>query len=885
MKSIKNADKIKETSPAKKLEAARQGLFKRFLKNKAPNFLREHSSLFDAYFQERFEKSQTGPLMDIKENPYAVLALGGYGRQEQCLMSDIDLLFLFEKKIPDQAQELVREFLFPLWDAGLEVGYATRSLNDCAKGAQADVTILTAMLDARFICGMSPLYTALLDGLRKKFCRKDEKETIARIVDRNLQRHVRFGDSSYLLEPNLKEGLGGLRDYHTMLWVARIAANVTKPEDFVFEGFLSHHEFSVLKKALNFIWKTRNHLHYLSGRKDDRLLFAEQIKMARILKIKKKEGLEPVELFLGELHKHMEFIKRMLLTFMDEPAIFGSTKKNRGRFRISMIRGLNAKRGRLDFVSPEAIVKSPFLLMKIFEESAALNIPLSVEARRLTREFSYLLSDRFRLSNRTSKAFENILMAPTQKFNVLQEMLDTGFMVQFIPEMKGIVNRIQYDSYHLYPVDKHLSRTVEIIRNFAPKKDSSGLNLCGMIYKSLRKKKLLLWGALLHDIGKGSPGGGHSGRGAQLAEKILKERGFSYKDVETVVFLVEQHLLLPKTASRRDINDEGTIISCARKIKTPTRLRMLYLLTMGDSAATGPNAWNEWSRSLIRELFFKILKMLEKGTLGSERAGATATRTKNDIAKIVKDSPELEKLDFLIDAMSPRYFLDVAPHDIQAHMKLYQRMGDADFQWDVSRTSKKSPRTVTICAKDRPGLMSAISGTFAVNGLEILEARAFTWKNRVALDIFQVKPPADIIFEDDKWEKAKNDLYAALSGELDLFLALEKRGKIYPPEKSCPSQGEIKIRVDNSSSDFFTIVEVVAGAFGGLLFYITDALLKLGLDVWVAKIGRKVDSVFDVFYVRDFQGEKADAPEQESRIIEEIRRAIEKKKDESVCGL
>ncbi|VEN72947.1 (Protein-PII)-UMP uridylyl-removing enzyme / (Protein-PII) uridylyltransferase [Candidatus Desulfarcum epimagneticum] len=876
---MKPATQTEITPPEVHLEKARQELFDRFLKNRAPNFLIDLSSLFDRYFQERFENSRAGLLMDIQKNPCAILALGGYGRQEQCLMSDIDLLFLFEKTIPPGAEDLVREFILPLWDMGVEVGHATRALKDCVEDAKKDVATLTAMLDARFICGMSRLYVELTEVLRKRLYRKNKKQIITRIVERNLERHKRFGDSSYLLEPHLKEGRGGLRDYHTMLWVSRVAANVVRPRDLVFEGFLSHNEFITLEKALRFIWSARNHLHHLSGKKNDRLLFEDQIKMSGILKVKKRGGLKPVEIFLAELHGHMEWIKRAFLAFMDEPGICEFVKKGRRPGKILMPRGLKAEKGRLDFVSPEAVLKSPFLMMKIFEQSVALNIPLSVESWRLVGEFLYRVDEKFRFSKRALESFEKILMAPNQKFNVLNEMLDAGFLVKFIPEMAGIANRIQYDSYHLYPVDKHLLRAVEIIRNFGSPKDATGCDLCAIFYKSLKKKRLLLWAALLHDIGKGSLEGGHSARGADMARDILTPRGFSQKDVDTVVFLVKRHLLLPKVSSRRDINDEPTVLSCARKIKTVARLKMLYLLSVGDAAATGPNAWNEWNHSLMKELVFKILKMLEKGSLASERADSLVKKKKREISETAAVSPELKDLDFLIEAMSPRYLLRVRPDDIRRHMALFRRMGAEDFDWEVAGGRRSAVRTVTICAKDRPGLMAAIAGVFAVNGMEILEAAAFTWQNGVALDVFKVQPPPDIIFENDKWDKAKKDLQRALSGDLDLGAALEKRRRAYPPERPWPSGEDVKVVVDNSASDFFTIVEVVTGSFSGLLFCITDALFRSGLDVWVAKIGRKVEKVFDVFYVRNFDGEKADAPGDEERIAEEISRAVREKRE------
>jgi [protein-PII] uridylyltransferase len=463
-------------------------------------------------------------------------------------------------------------------------------------------------------------------------------------------------------------------------------------------------------------------------------------------------------------------------------------------------------------------------------------------------------------------AFEKILRMAPPTIDVLNDMSSTGFLEKFIPEMKGIVNRIQYDDYHLYPVDRHLIRTVETLKSFAA---STNL-LCGTLYHELKRKKILLWAALLHDIGKGRPESGHSKIGSEMAQHVLLEKGLGRQDVDTICFLIRNHLFLVEMATRRDIQDEETAIACAREIKETDRLKMLYLLSVADAMSTGPKAWNEWTSTLLRDLFLKVLTTLESGELASRESIEIIDRKKQELLNsglMPKNSQDFESL---FNVMSPRYLLYTASHDLMDHMRLFKRLGNEEFVWNVTTDFESDTRKVAICAKDRPGLLSKIAGVFTLNGLNILDVQVFTWRNNIALDIFQVKPPSDQVFETEKWSRAENNLKDALSEKLNLRTALRKRMSVYRPKK-VPTLGKPHhVMIDNQASSFFTIIEVFTYDFPGLLFLITDALFRCRLDVWVAKIGTKVDQVVDVFYVRDFDGQKVDSPEQVSKIKETI---------------
>ncbi|MBW2562883.1 MAG: [protein-PII] uridylyltransferase, partial [Deltaproteobacteria bacterium] len=717
-------------------------------------FLKEHSQIIDEYLQTGFETSIVGPSMDLAKNPYAFIALGGYGRQEQCVHSDVDLLFLFKQSVPDEAESLIREIVYPLWDIGLDVGYAIRSIKECLSLAGKDFEVLTSLVDARFICGMSPLYSELMQQLGEKIIKKDRKKIIDRLVESSNGRHIRFGDSTYRLEPNLKEGQGGLRDYHVILWLARIEFKLKQPRDLEYYGRLSHEEFKGLTEALSFIWNVRNQLHLLTGRKCDQLHFENQILLAENFKFKKANGQQPVERFLGRLHSMMDFIKQQHLMFLYELGYTAGRKPRKLPEKQSTVNGIEVVRDMLSYTSSEEILSSPDLLLSVFEESMRLKIPLSAEAKRMIKEFGYLVDTDFRTLASNVKTFERILLTPAPTFNVLKEMLSTGFLVRFIPEFKRIFNRIQYDEYHLYPVDKHLLRTVQIIKNFAADDDATD-PLCIDLYKALKSKKLLLWAALLHDIGKGDLAIDHSQGGAKIAGKILLEKGFKVKDIETVSFLIERHLFLIKIATRRDIHDEETAIFCARNIKEIDRLKMLYLLTVADSMATGPKAWNDWMQTLLRDLFLKVLNVLEKGELASREAVKAVKKKKYQVFSQASSPKNKKDLEELFNVFSPRYLLYAHTSRIMEDIKLYERLGENDFVWNITKLADANTRVVTICAKDRPGLFSSISGIFTLNNIDIIDAQIFTWRNQIALDIFNVKPPPDQLFEDERWERAE----------------------------------------------------------------------------------------------------------------------------------
>lgn len=854
--------------PASTLEQKRDKLIKKFKKEKDQSCLEIATTHIDEYFFECYAASSVGPALSVK-NPFAIIALGGYGRSEQCFYSDIDVMFLFEKQVPEEAKELVKEFIYPLWDIGFEVGYAIRTINECISLAKDDIEVLTSFLDQRFICGMSSIHFNFVERFQKKISRS-KSDIIKQIININQNRHGKFGDSTYLLEPHLKEGLGSLRDYHSILWIAKIKDGIKSRRDFELNDYLSKDEFDEFERALNFIFMVRNSLHLLAKRKYDQMYFEYQKELAKSFNFRKKDNQTPVERFLREIHSHMDLIKQYYLLYISDLRRRKKLEFSSDLLKKPKSKQIVIKRRMLAFRSKNFVQKKPSLLLTMFHESSRLKIPLNSDAKRTVKELSPSCknfgSKQFRAEN--LKTFENILTNSPSIFNVLNEMLNTGLLKQLIPAYRNIINRIQYNQYHIYPVDKHSLKVVYTIKQFVVEASKGNFDsLPGDIYKEIKNKKVLLWGALLHDIGKGVSSSSHAERGAEMAQEFCEKIGMSGENVELVTFLVREHLFLVKTATRRDLGDEKVVLMCARKVKNVKRLKMLYLLTVADSIATGPKAWNDWTQRLLEELFFKIYRMFERGELTSKYA-AKEFETKKE--KILNSDLKINRseIENIFESMSPRYHLYTPLEDIIKHIKLYQRLGDDPFRIEIEALNETTT-VVTVCAKESPGLFSKLSGVFTMNRLDILDARAYSWANQIAMDVFTLGHDADV----KPWGDLKDRINGSLSEEFDFnFDVLNNLPFNSFPEPS----NDITVRIDNDSSGFFSVLEVFSYDFPGLLYLITDTLFKLSVDIRIAKIATKVDRIVDVFYIRNVSGKITD-PGEIINIQDTVKKALMEK--------
>jgi [protein-PII] uridylyltransferase len=832
------------------------------------SFQENYTEIVDQYFRGMFQESASAHRLFREKRPFAFVAVGGYGRKELCLHSDIDIVILFSSKIPGTAKKLSDEIFFPLWDLGLDIGYGIRTTRDCLTLCWKDFQVLTSMMDARFICGDSPLFLALTESLYKKVIAKKAIAFGKWLEDLDKIRMDNFGDASYLLEPHLKEGIGGLRDYHHMLWLTKAFFRARIPRDLEYLGKLSHNEYRELEENLAFMWLVRNHLHHISGRRNDRLSFEYQEKIARKLGFKDKKGVLAVEEFLGRLHVCMASVKDIHRSFVNAhvPKKF---RQKRG-FQASVIgEGLHVDQNEINFDSATAILSSSLLLMRIFEKSALLGCPLSMEAKRLVREFLYLVDDTFRTSHEVIRGFLNVIGG--KDTGPLNQMFETGFLDAFIPEFGRIRERVQFDAYHTFPVGRHSLETVKKLKNIKSEGDMILLD----ILSELKDAETLFLAALFHDIGKN--GKDHSRRGVGITRKILERFGYEKDRADEVLFFIRHHLLLAETATRRDLSDEKVIVQCARTIKAVERLNILYLLTWADSRATGPRAWNEWTANLVQELFFKILHILEKGELATAGASLRVSKTKAQVRREMGERTSAEDLNESFDVMSPRYLLSTSPGDIVLHLEMVKGFEDrlnthknSAFIFKARESESEACWELTFIAKDRPGLFSDFAGVLALKNINILSAQIYTWRDGTAVDIFKVTHPLDAMNPEESWKKVERNLKDTFTGKLSLeyrlgqksapSILLEGKKPEHPPQ----------VIIDNEVSDFFTLIEVFADDRVGLLYLITRCLFDLRLDIRISKIATKGDQVADVFYVRDLDGQKIIDKAQ----LQEIERAL-----------
>ncbi len=855
------------TSPSDELKHARSELISLFSTGEVSETFQDHyTERVDDYFRRSVQESETGQKLFKDKRPFALVAVGGYGRRDLCIHSDLDVLILFHSKVPSSARKLAEDLFYPLWNMGLDLGHGIRGIKDCITLGSENPEALTSLLDARFLCGESPLYLALMERLGKRLLPKKGLAFSRWLEEQNQMRMALFGDASHLLEPNLKEGIGGLRDYHHLLWLAKAFSHVRMPRDLEVSGILSHKEYEDLESHLKFIHLVRNHLHHGSARKNDRLTFDHQEGIARSLAFKDQNGLLAVEQFLSQLHASMGSIKSLHRSFVFTH-FPGSRKKGTDPGHTqSLSAPFHMDQGEIHFPSATAIVSDPLLLLDIFVEAAKAGRPLSLESKRLIREFLHLIDHSFRKSKRAACGFLSILNA-SNAFDILDQMLETGFLCVFIPEFEPVKDRVQFDHYHLFPVGRHLLQTVRHLKTLQQQRDL----LLTDIFLDLRDPEPLFLAALFHDIGK--TGKDHAHRGALLVRNILKRFGYDRKKMDDVHFLILHHLLLAETATRRDLNDEKIVVQCARVVGTIERLKMLYLLSWADGKATGPRAWNDWVANLVLELFFKILHILERGELASPDASRRVKQSMQQIRSLIGDGLSHAEVEALMDVMPPNYLIETGPRAIARHVTLLGSLrgdllkgAESAFCLEAEAAPSSGTYEATFLAKDRAGLFSDVAGVMALNNINILSARIYTWRDGTAVDIFTVTPPLDPIHTEEIWERIKGDLAETFQGRLSLSERLQQKAEptLLSPRKILTRQTQVT--VDNESSDFFTLVEVFTDDRIGLLYQITHTLFTLGIDIRIAKIATKADQVADIFYVLDLEGQKVLEEEKVQRI-------------------
>lgn len=838
-----------------------------------------YTLLIDQFIKALFDYMITLSRQGGKGDESTIIALGGYGRGELNVRSDIDIMLLYPKRLTPYMKVLAERILYILWDTGLDVGFSIRSLKECIHLAREDLKTRTSLLDARFLVGDIGLFNRFKEDFKREvFSKKALEGFINEKLDEGRTRHARYGGSIYILEPNVKEGAGGLRDLHTALWVAKASLWVEGMDGLPDKGVLSGEEFTELLTSLDFLWRVRNELHFEGKRKMDQLTFDHQERMARLFGFENTKETLAVEGFMRAYYLHAGNISHYSNLIISRCIKLGQRSKVKGQ-RLG-VKGIDEDFELLDGLlrvrRPDLFDIEPFKMMKAFEMAQRLNTQLDSTTRELILKGLSRVDDGFRSSSYVNNAFLNILRG-RRVYETLQEMHRLRFLGRFIPEFEDITCRVQHDLYHIYTVDTHsliAVRELEGLRG-AYKKD---FFILSTLLEEVERPETLVLGILLHDIGK-ALGKGHAEKGGEIAERICRRMGLSEEEVELVVFLVCNHLLLADTAQYRDLHDERLVIEFAKTIGDIDRLNLLYLITFTDIRAVGPEVWNDWKGALFQELYFKALTILERGTFEVEDIGKRIPRIKEGVIRLMRDEMPPKRVEEYFQMLPPRYYLSNTPDVIANHIRIVHQLNGNPYIMRVRQDMERQYTEVVICTLDMHGLFARITGVMAANNINILGAQINTLRNGVALDILQVNSPlGGVIADDRRWAQVERDLSDVLMGRLPVERLVARRRPSILDRKTKP-RVPTRVEVDNEVSDTFTVIDIHTQDRVGLLYTITSTISRLGLYIYVAKITTKGDEAADIFYVKDIFGQKVYYSERVKEIKEAIISALQKGED------
>ena len=810
---------------------------------------------------------------------FSIIAVGGYGRGELAPCSDLDLLFLLPNNLKinesKHAEEVIQFILYILWDLGYSVGHSTRTIDDCIEKSKLDLTISTALLEKRFIVGNEDVFSLLNDKFTLFIKNtKTLKFVEAKLVESEL-RHKRFGGSRYVVEPNVKDGKGGLRDLHTLIWISKFAYKVDSVSKLINMGALSKKEAASFAESQRFLLSVRCHLHYRAFREDDRLAMDAQLDLAKTMNFKNTITQKDVERFMkryflatktvGSLTRifcaaiETEFDKPLRLSFL-------SFKKKEDVYPFDI------ELGRLFVKNKEALSENPVNIIKLFNISHNKNIDIHPKTLRYLTSLQRLINYEVRNDFDANKMFLDILTSDKDSTRTLRLMNESNILGKFIPEFQKIVGLMQFDMYHSYTVDEHTIFTISNLyslkngefKNFAP--------LASKVILEISSKKCLFVAMLLHDIAKGRKGD-HSENGSLIASVVCPRLGLSKEETKTVEWLILYHLLMSKTAFRYELGDARVIKSFVDKVKSVERLKLLLVLTVADIKGVGPEIWNDWKGSLITELYSKSFDMLQKDNV-------------NELIKTPKKSFEIFLVENGLTNSDAKQYCSYYYDNyweifnlsrIINHYEIFRNMykDSKKFKVHLFDESKLKATELLVIAPDHHGLFSLISGLVSASGYDVVNAKIITRSDGYALDTFfiQNKNRQPIIEEHSK-KKLLKVISQGLEGNFNVEKALNKRWEEIPARFRA-IKAPTRVIIDNNMSDEYSILEIKCKNAPGVLYRITKVITSLGLQINTANVSTYGDRVVDIFYIKDAFGSKIDNNKSMDKVKMSILKTLE----------
>ena len=803
----------------------------------------------------------------------AVLGVGGYGRAEMAPQSDVDLLFLTPWKITPWAESVIETMLYMLWDLKLKVGHSSRTVKDCIRLGREDITIRTALLEHRFICGHAPLAEELDGRLWGELFKNSGPEFIEAKLAERAARHKRQGGQRYVLEPNVKEGKGGLRDLQTLYWIGKYLHRVPSSEGLVGAGLLSREEFDSFAQAEDFLWAVRCHLHYITGRPTDTLTFDLQVEVAARMSYRDTGGRRAVEHFMQDyfrLATRVGELTRIFLTELEarhakrEASLFGIFKLTK---RVKP--GYKLVQGRIDVKDPKEFLKDKLNLLRVFEEGLRTKYLLHPNVMRIVTSNLDLIDDEMREDPEAQRIFLDLLLKHGNPERSLRRMNELGVLAAFIPEFEAIVAMMQFNVYHHYTVDEHIIQTISCLAQIERGELVEDLPLSSSILKEGVNRRVLYVALLLHDIGKGRPED-HSILGAQIARRVCPRLGLDAEESETVEWLVRYHLLMSDMAQKRDIGDPRTVRDFAKAVKTRKRLDLLTVLTVCDIRGVGPGTWNNWKAMLLRQLYKQTADALEGGleTLNRENRQEEATRAL--VERLAGWDPAA--LEHEVTRHYAPYWQGLSTDTHEVFARLLQGLGDDEIRIDLHPDPDRDATRACFALHDHPGIFSRLAGALALVGANVVDARTYTSKDGHATAVFWVQDIEGHPYEVSRLPRLRGMIDKTLKGEVVAREALKDRDKIKKREREF--RFPTHITFDNEGSEIYTIIEVDTRDRPGLLYDLTRTLAVNNIYIASAVIATYGAQVVDTFYVKDMFGLKLHQKHRQEALEKKLRQAI-----------
>ena len=797
----------------------------------------------------------------------AVVATGGYGRGMLAPGSDIDLLFVLPYKQTPWGESVIEYMLYLLWDMGQKVGHATRTVEQCLKLSDADITIRTAILDARLILGDQSLFEELNRRFAKDVAKGTAREFIAAKLAERDERHRRTGESRYRVEPNIKDGKGGLRDLHTLQWLAKylaVGGDTKNREASIFTAA----ERSTFRRCEEFLWAVRCHLHFVTGRPEERLTFDVQPVLAeRLGYARARAGLIAVERFMkhyflvakdvGDLTTVLcSSLEMQQLKTLPTFAAILDPLSWRTRRRIRRMTDFRIDNGRLNVADPAVFARDPINLIRFFalaEETGTFFHPSAV---RLLRQSLRLIDDRLRNDPEANRIFLGLLTGSNVEAT-LRRMNEAGVLGRFIPDFGRIVAMMQFNMYHHYTLDEHLIRTVGVIAEIERGEADKIHPLSHRLFQTIQNRRALYLAAFLHDIGKGRKED-HSAVGAAIARRLGPRLGLTSSETDMVIWLIEQHLVMSAYAQTRDVSDPKTIRDFAHTAGTPERLKLLLMLTVADIRAVGPGIWNGWKGQLLRTLYHQTEPLLAGAGVQPDISERTLVALEA-FRKAAASEFSNAAIELYVSRHYPDYWLKTETRKQIEHMRLVTR-AEADgrkLATDFSSDAFMAVTELSVLAPNHPRLLSLFAGACAAAGANIVGAHISTTRDGFALDTFLLQREFDEEDERRRAQRIGDTIERLLKGDVRLSNLMAKRHEAKGRLGAFTVEPEVVI--DNAVSDHFTVLEVSGLDRPGLLYEITSAISNLSLDITSAHIATYGEKVVDVFYVTDLTNKKITA--------------------------